>query len=166
MYGRPFEFDSNVVDQKNMKNAFGSYVKPIKITSICPDCGSGLHINVKLADPPFSPVPYTCPYCKPAPPPLIDPFVNPLSTGRVPLVDLNPFLHNPKEPLPEAQGSITDRFHIPEEAVPVPVETLETPLVADEPLQARDQKKNLEKTLEKAEGLEEEQDFDDSDMVE
>jgi hypothetical protein len=172
--GRPFEFDSTVVNQKTMKNAFGNYVKPSKVVSVCPDCGQGLQISLRLGDPPFQPVAYLCHYCRPAPPPLIDPFVNPLVSGRVPIAELDPLLHNPDKPLPMAsKGSVADRFEKPVVALPVAPATIEGDLAPNIP-SPDPNKKKTQKTpepprsalLEKADGIDEEKDdFDDSEMV-
>lgn len=121
--GRPYEMDSDVVNQKTMENGFGNLVKPSKVITMCPDCSQGLQVDVKLGDPPFEPVVYTCPYCKPAPPSVIDPFINPVKTGRVPAASLDPILHDPGELLPTVGGTVMDRFKIPEPSVESAVPT-------------------------------------------
>jgi hypothetical protein len=118
--GRPIAFDSNIINQKTMKNSFGAFVKPIKAVTVCPDCGQGMTVDLRLPDPPFLPVSHSCPQCCPAPPPLIDPFVNPLQTGRVPIAELDPLLHNPDKPLKEQPSPVAERFVIPEKALPSP----------------------------------------------
>lgn len=200
--GRPFVFDSDVVDQKKMTNAFGKLVKPAKVMTICPDCSQGLEVTLELGEPPFEPFAHSCPYCKPAPPPLVDPFVNPVKTGRVPPQELDPILHDPNKPLLSGEGTVADRFVVPVlEAVvvtepqpapapaprppkknkkkkkgpPQPQVTAPTQEVKAEPVelpQSEDDPFTLTKTdpvravtIEKADGLTEEQDFDDSDMV-
>lgn len=206
MQGRPFEFDSDIVNQKTMCNAFGVLVKPSKVMSICPDCSQGLEITLQLGEPPFEPVVWSCPYCKPAPPPMSDPFVNPVKTGRVPSQELDPILLDPTKPLDISAGSVADRFSAPSE--PSSVQVVAKP--AQRPSQSSSLKKNKKKAkeqpttptgsisgqklsplaqqivppplsvdpfiltktepnksiLEKAEGVGEEQDFDDSDMIE
>lgn len=122
--GRPFMMDSDVVDQKTMKNAFGVLVKPSKVMTLCPDCLQGLEVDVKLGEPPFKPVVYSCKYCKPAPAPSVDPFVNPVKTGRVPAQELDPILHDPMKPLAETKGTVADRFQVP----------IETPIAAPAPI--------------------------------
>lgn len=159
--GRPFEFDSDVKDQKTMKNAFGNFVKPTKVATMCPDCGSGLMVNIKLGDPPFTPVAYSCEYCHPAPPPLIDPFINPLLSGRVPEFNLDPILHDPTKPL-SGSTATSESFLIPPTTKPKPPKqpkspkqkpSVDLPVTESKPV------------LEKADGLSEEVDFD-FDMVE
>ncbi len=224
MQGRPFEMDSDVVNQKKMTNGFGALVKPSKVMTMCPDCSQGLEVDVRLGEPPFEAVVHTCPYCKPAPPPMVDPFVNPVKTGRVPAASLDPILHSPDKPLSSvgAGESVADRFNIPEEVVvasPVPSETPAAPTPAAKPARPQGSKKAKKKAkkgnpavpithvpaapkarptlveqviptrsaeeadtpndpftltrttqinpvgVEKADGLGEEQDFDDKDMV-
>lgn len=169
-YGRPVEYDSQIKNQKTMKNAFGYFVKPIKVVTSCPDCGQGLSINVRLSDPPFMPVKYSCSICNPPPEAPVDPFVNPLETGRVALTELDPLLHNPDKPLQQIEGSVVERFEIPAEAPPVVQETLENILSSDDLTQPEAPKKTQSGgsrifPLEPAEGLSEEADFDDSSMV-
>jgi len=93
MHGRPIAFDSDQTTPDS-KNAFGVYVKPIKLSTTCPDCGSGLVVNVKLPDPPFPKIVHTCEYCRKEVIQEFDPFVNPLETGRVATYELDPLLHN------------------------------------------------------------------------
>jgi hypothetical protein len=169
--GRPFEFDSAVVNQNTMKNAFGNFVKPSKVMSVCPDCGQGLSIALKLGEPPFQPVAYSCHYCHPTPPPLVDPFVNPLVSGRVPIAELDPLLHNPDKLLPmSTSGSVADRFAA---VFPVAPGTGESDLAPGVPASDPNKKKVQKRPepprsalLEKADGIDEEKDdFDDSEMV-
>ncbi len=219
--GRPFQFDSDVVNQKTMTNAFGAVVKPSKVMTMCPDCAQGFELEVKLDDPPFQPYAVSCPICKPAPPPLQDPFINPVKTGRIQAFELDPILHDPKRPLAERDGTVADRFALPEvptvvspvpsvvpdaqqaaqvpprpkkpkkskkKPQPAPVAPPASPVQALPPSmpvvmtqqvipQSEEQSQNDPFTLtkmatarpvevEKADGLGEEQDFDDSDMVE
>lgn len=98
--GRPFVFDSDVADQKEMKNAAGEYVRPTKLSTMCPDCGAGLVVEVQLAEPrinppggsgPFDTVRVNCEHCNPVPPP-VEPFENPLESGRVDASDLDPLV--------------------------------------------------------------------------
>lgn len=171
MHGRPFEFDSAVANQKTMKNAFGRLVKPTKLATVCPDCGQGLEINVKLDEPPFRVINYSCHHCHPAPKPLVDPFVNPLQSGRIPVADLDPLLHNPDKPLDKGSvGSVADRFEVPVAALPVAPSSVETDLAPNVVRDDKAQKKPEEKPkpersalLEKADGLSEE--FDDTGLV-
>lgn len=171
--GRPVEFDSDVANQKTMKNAFGAYVKPTKVVSVCPGCGQGLTISLKLPDPPFQPVPYSCSRCHPTPPMAVDPFVNPLESGRVPVAELDPLLHNPDKPLKQSGGLVEERFERPANVLPVAPATLETDLAPDMPAPA-DKPKKADTTpqdilrslpLEPADEMTEEVDFDDSEML-
>ena len=111
IYGRPFEFDSDVADQKTMKNAFGEYVKPTKISTVCPDCGQGMMIDVRLDEPPFVPFATNCDKCNPNPVKTPDPFVEPVASGRVQNYELDPLLHDPREPLESDDGkTVADRL--------------------------------------------------------
>ncbi len=190
--GRPFAFDSDVVNQKKMTNAFGSPVKPIRVMTMCPDCCQGLELDVKLGDPPFEPFVASCPSCRPGPVALVDPFVNPVLTGRVTPQDLDPTLHDPVKPLAASEGSVAQRFAMPS---PAPGEAQKVPAPATAPRTAKKPKKAKKKPgeaaplvqqvlpvspgdfvlttqggratdLPVAEGVGQEQDFDDSDMVE
>jgi hypothetical protein len=158
--GRPIEFDSQPVNQRTMKNAFGNLVKPSKVVTLCPDCGQGLQLAVKLAEPPFQPINFNCPYCRPKPLPMPDPFVNPLQSGRVPAAELDPLLHNPDRPFEEAQGLVVDRFE------QVPAWLIEEVASLSDGLSVSAEGEQRVVPLEKAEGLAEEQEFDDSEMVE
>jgi len=148
--GRPIEFDSAVADYNTMKNAFGEYVKPSKVVSVCPGCGHGLVIDVKLSDPPFSPVKYSCQRCKPTPPALVDPFMNPLVSGRAQITDLDPLSHNLNKPLNDSDSLVGERFKIP----------INDDLVLDTPNSIL---RSL--PLEAADDISEEVEFDDSDML-
>jgi hypothetical protein len=175
--GRPIAFDSDVVNQKTMKNAFGNFVKPSKVMSVCPDCGQGIEISLHLPDPPFQPYACACPYCRPTPPPVVDPFVNPIQSGRVHLAELDPLLHNPDKPLEE--GSVSDRFCLPQDLSPEPVLTpgsesvasapLKTqkpaPVKEEAPVRQREPEPDREIPLEAADGITEEVDFDDREMI-
>lgn len=128
--GRPYEFDSQAVNQKKMTNAFGAYVKPTKVATVCPDCAQGLLIDVKLGEPPFSPFSTLCYLCRPAPPPLPDPFINPVKTGRVPAVELDPLLQELK-PLDSVSEPVAARFHL--DAIYAPEEPAKSPPVVPAP---------------------------------
>lgn len=113
---RPIEFDSEVVDNNNMTNAFGSIVKPTKVSTSCPDCGQGLEFDCTLEDPPFA-LSVVCYHCRPAPPPAADPFMNPLEEGRVGEHELDPLLHNPSEQVVDEadDSSVADRMNFPDD---------------------------------------------------
>jgi hypothetical protein len=169
--GRPIQFDSEPVNQKTMMNAFGTFVKPSRVITVCPDCGQGLTIDLKLPDPPFPPVKYSCPRCRPKPAPLVDPFIDPLATGRVSVAELDPLLHNPDKPLPVSVGVVADRFKLPEPperdlldllddaAAPAPpADTKPTYKGKKKPKKAKDEPAR-DVPLPKAEGMAEERDI-------
>ena len=110
IYGRPTAFDSDVVDYKEMKNAFGKYVKPTQVVSTCPDCGQGFTLNIRLYGPPFDAYDCTCPICKKPPAPIPDPFINPISSGRITLNELDPMLHNISIPIDIPNSTVADRL--------------------------------------------------------
>jgi hypothetical protein len=143
--GRPYEFDSDVVNQKTMKNAFGEFVKPSKVVSVCPDCSQGLQIDVQLGEPPFTPVHYTCRFCRPAPLPLPDPFVNPTVSGRVPAFELDPMLRDPVKPLEIPDTVVSERFQMPQEALPLPSSEPQVAHTPQQPARTRAQKSNKKK---------------------
>ena len=64
LYGRPIAFDSEPVDMQKMLNKKGEIVKPTKLVTVCPDCGQGIEINIKVDKPPFK-VKANCLYCNP-----------------------------------------------------------------------------------------------------
>lgn len=170
-HGRPYEFDSDVVDQKNMKNSFGNYVKPSKVVTTCPDCSQAVHIDVKLGSPPFAAVEYSCSVCKPPPPVLLNPFVNPVKTGRVQAQDLDPLVKGmpaadsvpvlPIAPVPPTKRQPKQRVKL---SAPVGVQQ-STSLPHDGSFLLTPTKASLVNS-QKAEGISEEVDFDDADMVE
>lgn len=111
IHGRPIEFDSEVADQNAMTNAFGNVVKPSKLSSCCPDCGQGLEYDVYLDEPPFSAVQKICYHCNPAPGPQDDPFMNPITDGRIPEHELDPLLHDPgQQVIDDEDSSVAERF--------------------------------------------------------
>jgi len=170
-YGRPTEFDSEITDFEKMENAFGHPVKPKKLSTTCPGCGQGLEVEVKLADPPFSVITHTCQYCSPEVEAPADPFSNPLETGRMAFHELDPLLHNPNAQVVPQSKSVADRVDISKlasisELPEGPPENSQ--LVVDENLvqalelkKSKGKKRKTIKKVEPAEGLEEEQFFDD-----
>jgi hypothetical protein len=201
--GRPIEFDSDVVDQMAMTNAFGAVIKPTKLSTVCPDCGQGLEVDVLLGEPPFSAVESICYHCNPEPPPQADPFMNPVDEGRIASHELDPLLHDPaSQVVADEESSVADRFQV--ETIPddgsLSDEAQEKLSEADQDLLQKAQKgpkktakeKGAKKTTkakkvkkkakkkpkkppkppvnknaakEPAEGVGEEVDFDDEDMV-
>lgn len=180
--GRPFEFNSTLHDHKRMTNALGALVKPTKVSTMCPDCGQGLYVDVFLDTPPFAPVVVTCSYCQPAPAPFQDPFTNPVQSGRVRSIELDQLIHDPKVALESVDGVVADRFKnafvqasdLTSSSVPA----LNKP---KSPKSKKKPKKSQERTVETLPavapeersvplpptdiGFGEEQDFDDSELV-
>ncbi len=159
--GRPFEFDSDVADQNSMKNAFDEFVKPKKVATICPDCGQGLYVDVNFSgqEPPFAVLNYSCPYCSPAQSPLIDPFVNPIDSDRISLVELDPLLHDPKDKLVESDIPVAEQFSMPPEPKPEGFNLI--PKVG----KVNKEMPGILPASDIGEEVGEEVDFDDSDMV-
>lgn len=93
-YARPIAFDSDIVDHKNLKNAFGTYVKPNKIVTTCPKCGQGVQLDILLEEPPFPPYVCSCPNCYPKKAAMVDPFKNPIKSKSMTLEELDPLYHN------------------------------------------------------------------------
>lgn len=195
-YGRPFEFDSDATDRKNMKNAFGNYMKPKAISTTCPGCGQGLIIQVNLPDPPFPPFVCQCIYCHPVALYMPDPFINPVESGLVEEHELDPMLVNINEPsvISDANTTVAERIaesvmvEVAQEVVPSVSETL-TKVKTDikessknkppknKKTNAKDKPKDnsfvnnqqseSKRKLEAADNIGgEEVDFDDNDMVE
>lgn len=102
---RPFEWDSEPVPGSG-HNDQGKPVKPTKLSTICPHCGAGVIIDATLSgsdffvvgsDGKFMPeLSVPCEQCGAglvaAPPPLPDPFVNPITGGIIAEVELDPSL--------------------------------------------------------------------------
>lgn len=108
IYGRPTAFDSEVVDHKNLKNAFGNYVKPIELSTTCPDCGQGFIVKVEFGDPPFS-CNVDCPLCRPPVAPIPDVFTNPVKSKNIRESDLDPSLLDLDKPNVETQTTVAER---------------------------------------------------------
>lgn len=107
MYGRPTAFDSDVSDTKNMTNSFGNLVKPIQLSTTCPDCGQGLLIDVSLGDPPYE-FHTNCAICNPVVH-IPDPFINPVTTNIVPESQLDPLTANIDVPV-DVESTVEDRL--------------------------------------------------------
>lgn len=173
-FGRPVAFDSDVVDQHEMKNAFGKYVKPTQVVSTCPDCGQGFTLNVRLSGPPFEPYVCLCPICKPPPAPILDPFVNPIASDRITLNELDPMLHNITKPIEIPSSTVQERLK--KKSKPKKKEEPKEPQLPPQPQPIptvssgfieHDTSKSKFRNLEPAEGMEgDEKDFDDQDLVE
>lgn len=113
--GRPIEFSGTPnADESEI-------VKPTRVSTVCPDCGSGLEFSLDLPDPPFSAQILTCTECNPAAVEAADPFMNPLSSGRIAPHELDPLLHDPdNQVIPDDGKTVADRIN---------EKTLETPPV-------------------------------------
>jgi len=109
-YGRPIAFDSDIVNQETSKNSFDKYVKPIQISTTCPDCGQGLILDVRLSDPPFAIHICNCPLCRPIPPPMLNPFTNPIISSRISENELDPLLHNINSVQPDINTTVSQRI--------------------------------------------------------
>lgn len=103
MVARPYAFDSDIVNQKTMRNAFGNFVKPTKASTSCPDCGQGIDLDLILEDPPFGIIRHQCKLCHPDLPPIVNPFINPFETNDA--SDINLINHDFKKSL----NDITDK---------------------------------------------------------
>lgn len=172
-YGRPVMFDSDVANQMTMQNRFGKYVKPSRIASTCPDCGQGFILDIRLSDPPFEPYLCSCPVCKPPPPPIPDPFINPLASGKITLNDLDPLLHDIDRPTVPEQ-TVAERLKILPVSKPQPPQDMkpEKKTVKKPSKKSDDKPKSTDgfanhpaKRLESADGINGEE-FDDLDLVE
>lgn len=107
--GRPFRFDSEIVDFNEFRNASGVFVKPSMLSSCCPDCGGGLEVPVSLTDPPFAPVIMNCPLCQKAAP-IVNPFENPVESGRVDPLELDPLQYDHNQNLDDDGLTVADRL--------------------------------------------------------
>lgn len=170
-YGRPFEFDSEMVNADTMTNGFGQLVKPSKLSVMCSDCGSGFELDVVLGDYPFEPVVYDCLVCNPVRKMVDDPFMNPIDSQRISAHELDPYLHNFKSEIVDDGLTVADRLG----SIPA---TQPEPLLEAEVKPRRNQKKpkkskkpvklpeqdfvNISAVthIQPAEGLTEEQDID------
>lgn len=153
MFGRPTEFDSEAVDQNTMRNAFGGLVKPSKISTVCPDCGQGLEISVNLGEPPFDTVAISCEHCHPAPPPIVDPFMNPIQAGRILAEDLDPIAHKYSKPFITDSAEPLD-VEFDTSGIPKP-----PPKIVMPEIKPKNNKKKKKK-IEPADGISEEMDED------
>lgn len=111
MAGRPYEFDSEVVNFDEMKNSKGKYIKPVKASTLCPKCGQGLMIDLDLPDPPFADIHILCEYCK-VTAPFDNPFINPISSNRISILELDPAAQ-PHTELFNAGQSVAERHKLP-----------------------------------------------------
>lgn len=113
IHGRPIEFDSEITDFSKLKNAFGNYVRPKVLSTVCPDCGQGLVVTVALPDPPFPVIEHTCQYCHPYSEP-VDPFQNPIESQAISQQELDPLLHNINVDLKPTATTVADRLPVEE----------------------------------------------------
>ena len=161
--GRPFEFDSDIVNHKTMCNAFGNLVKPTKVSTVCPQCGQGLIIDLNLGDPPYGVIKCTCKYCHPKLPPIVDPFMNPLEFGRVSHLDLDNTIHDVSKPLDldtidlksfdietSADADITSKKQAVTPKLKQTIETGKSAKKTSQPKKANQQPKNQQATNQEA----------------
>ena len=125
-YGRPVEFDQESVGQTS-KGADGKWVKPVKASSTCPDCGQGFIVAIFLSDPPFERVDLNCPICRPAPLPMQDPFSNPFKTGRITAASLEPMVRDADKPIDKAKTTVAERLQTAKKAKKKPAVVPPTP---------------------------------------
>jgi len=122
IYARPFEFDSDPVNFNTLENAQGRLIRPIKLATVCPDCGQGLVLEPNLFDAPDdwygsrSYISFNCELCNnDSAEQLADPFFNPIEAGRVSQSELDPLLIGVDE-LEEVQSTVADRLTQREDA--------------------------------------------------
>jgi hypothetical protein len=181
--GRPTDFDGTLGEN--------DLVKPTKVSTVCPDCGQGLEFDLDLPDPPFPIIEQSCYLCNEAPVDSPDPFVNPLETGRVSSHELDPLLHDPDEQVVGGE-TVADKIAGQDSEETLEEGSLEVPDELDEK-EAQDAESLVEGReepkeepgkvfeqqpvavqaidgplvpLEQAEGMGQEEDFDDDDLVE
>lgn len=208
-YGRPVAFDSEVVDQKLMKNSKGEYVKPIQLSTTCMDCGQGFVFDINLKDlsPPFAVLEINCPLCRPKINAVTEVFRNPFKEGLIKENELDPQLMDINNVKSET-GNVSERLNninidtnssdelkalknlktnkeiktekakSPTKPKPKAKKTskkLKNPLVeesedlSNKPLQndfVIFNKNKLNNLVEPADGIDEEKDFEDDDLVE
>lgn len=152
VWGRPIRFSGEPVNG-NM-DAFGRVVKPTAVVTTCPVCGGGLELDVTLGDPPFSPYYCNCHNCRPMPKPLDDPFVNPINEGYI----TREYLNQMSVVNIDDAADLKSKVEVPPDPEPSeePVSESLADLLADDP----------KPQVEAADGIDEEEEFDDSDMVE
>ena len=174
--GRPTEFDGT-------PNVGTEMVKPTRVNTVCPDCGSGLEFSLHLPDPPFGVLAFTCTECNPAATESQDPFMNPIHTGRIAPHELDPLLHNPDNQVVNDGKTVADRFA--ENALETPPVDSDDEMALDKSLDFEDDEtakkvqgdpsgpnfvtKSLKGPivpLAPAEEMSAEVDFDDDDLVE
>ena len=111
-YARPVEFDSDLVDHKTMKNAFGTIVKPTKAVTTCNKCGQGFTFNLRLSDPPFGRIEVRCELCSPTKVEKViaEPFVNPVKTKRVLETELDPLINRQSGNVEIPETTVAERM--------------------------------------------------------
>ncbi len=149
IYGRPTEFDSEVANPITLLNGFGNIIKPVKVSTVCPDCGQGLLLAVELGDPPYQRLDVDCPLCKKPEKPK-NPFVNPITSGRIAQHELDPLLHNPRQQIIDDGKTLAERVVVPTEATEELSEALKQDLgseTAKKPKAAKKPKKKATKPI-------------------
>jgi hypothetical protein len=121
---RPIEFDSEVANNMTMLNAHGDIVKPTKVSTICPDCGGGMILDLPLemlrlddANPLntlLESIDWPCKLCHPDAPPPVNPFMNPVEADRVGEHELDPLLHDSSQEIKQEATTVADRIQIDE----------------------------------------------------
>lgn len=89
--GRPVLFDSEIVNYDSMVNAFGTIVKPTRLSTTCPDCGQGLLIDVVFDNPPFS-LKTNCYLCNPVKVEEVI-VINPVTENKIRVEELDPSIN-------------------------------------------------------------------------
>lgn len=127
-YGRPVEFNSPIIDQNKLTDAFGQIVKPTKISTTCPDCGQGYTLDVELGEPPFATLAINCPICNPVVSVPSNPFVDPVQIGLVKEHHINPSVGDVEKTLEQVETTVADRMPV---EVVLPTEPIELEPVTD-----------------------------------
>lgn len=185
LYGRPVAFDSEPADSHTLLNKEGDIIRPTRITSVCPDCGQGLELEIRVENPPFS-MSYECHLCKSKDTnksfinrpkvelseykadPLLQPnIITPLSER------ITGFVEDTKEPQespqedPQVDDISEDTSNVKKKAKkPKRKPRKATPKKTSIKQEDFIETKKGDKQLDKAEGMTEEVDLDDTDMIE
>ena len=133
IHGRPIEFDSEVADNMTMLNAAGSIVKPTKLSTVCPDCGGGMVVEMpteifgltdyRSIQTMLDNIDWPCPTCKPDAPVPMNPFMNPLEEKRIQQHELDPLLHNPEREIKQETTTVASRLDFVHDEVEIVVKS-------------------------------------------
>jgi hypothetical protein len=168
-YARPCEFDSDVVDHKNMKNAFGYYVKPTKAITTCNKCGQTVYVDLNLDDPPFAAVVARCVICNPEPIKPNNPFVNPLKVNAVGRVELDPLILDNRKAGEPATTTVAERQEKKKRTAKPKAASEFKETIKDEKEKPKEESivpPVRSRELPTVDGISAEQSFDDNDLVE